>query len=471
MSQFTLSLLGPFEAALDQQTISNFATDKIRALLAYLAMEAGQPHRRETLAGLLWPEWPHKISLRNLRQSLHRLKQTLDHHQPGFSNQLLTITRQTIQLNPDHLQLDAADLATLLTKVEKHPHAHLYTCRPCLDHLRRAINLYRGELMTGFSLTDAPEFETWLLVQRERLHQQMLLTLDHLALAAEKNRAYEEALGYARRQLTLEPWREETHRQVMRLLALDGRRGEALAHYDTCRHILAEELAVEPAPETTALYEAIRADKPLDALSLEMVSRSRLHNFPTQLTPFVGRQRELQYITEQLVDPNCHLLTLTGPGGIGKTRLSIRAAEIIGESVSDFKDGLYFVSLTAVATPDLLISTIAAILDLTFNQRETPHAQLLHYLSGKKMVLVLDNFEHLLADVSLLTDIASTAPQIKLLVTSREPLNLNNERRLLLEGLAYIDNAVTADAVELFLQAVHRVQHNFQPTMVQPLIK
>lgn len=467
MDRLNLSLFGPFEAILNDQPVADFATDKVRSLLAYLAVEAGQPHRRETLAGLLWPEWPHQISLRNLRQSLHRLKQTLDNYQPDFSTQLLTITRQTVQLNPTHLQLDAAQFQTLLTTVERHAHPQLHTCQACLDRLRQAVALYRGEMLTGFSLADAPEFEAWLLVERERLHTQALTILDHLATAAEKSGDYKEAHRYARRQLALEPWREETHRQMMRLLALSGRRSEALTQYDACRRILAEELAVEPAPETTALYEAIRSGEiPGQLASPTIAPMGGLHNFPAELTPFIGRRRELQQITAQIAGPDCRLLTLSGPGGMGKTRLSIRAAEQIAESGSIFKDGLYFVSLAAVARPDLLASTLATALGLTLGEREPPRAQLLHYLSTKTLLLVLDNVEHLLADVSLLADILAAAPQVKLLLSSREPLNLRSEWRLPVEGLAYDAVSPTAqdDAVQLFLQTARQIQPGFQPT-------
>lgn len=466
MERLTLSLLGSFEARLNDQPITDFATDKIRALLTYLAMEAGQSHRRETLAGLLWPEWSHKVSLRNLRQSLHRFRQTLDRYQSDFSTQLLTTTRQTIQLNPAYLQLDVIQFQTLLTAVERHDHIYLHQCQSCLDHLQQAVSLYRGEVLTGFSLADAPEFETWLLVERERLHDQALTILGHLATAAEQSGDHKEALRYAKRQLALESWREETHRQVMRLLALSGQRNEALAHYETCRRILAEELAVDPAPETTALYDAIRVGMPLDPVSLEAAPVPALHNFPPQQTSFVGRQRELQQITKQIADPDCRMLTVSGPGGMGKTRLAIRAAEQIAASGPLFNDGLYFVSLAAVATPDLLASTLGTVLELTFSEREHPRTQLLHYLSTKTLLLVLDNIEHLLADVSLLADILTAAPQVKLLLSSREPLNLRSEWRLPVEGLTYDDTSTPSqnDATLLFLQAARQIQPGFQPT-------
>lgn len=475
MARLALSLLGPFRATLKESPLTHFATDKIRALLAYLAVEADKPHRRDMLATLLWPQRPDKTARRNLRQSLHRLKQTLDKAVPGSSQRLLTITRQTVQLNGQWLELDMATFRELLQTCEAHRHRHLHTCSPCLKRMAQAVALYQGEFLQGFSLADVPAFEEWLLVQREMLHYQMLVTLYSLAAAYERRAAYDLAHEYAARQVALEPWREEAHRQLMRALALDGQRSQALAQYETCCRILEEELGVAPTAETTTLYEQIRDEvyqEPATKTAASLPAPPLLHHFPVQFTPFIGRETELAQILGQLTNPACRLLTLCGPGGIGKTRLSARAAESAAAKHLDFEDGIYFVPLASVAAPDLLVTAVAGNLGLIFHESETPRQQLLNYLHPKKLLLVLDNFEHLLEDVSLLVDILSTAPHVTILATSREPLNLRAEWLMLVEGLPCPPAKKTAktvpptaySAVQLFLQAASRAQVGFSPT-------
>jgi DNA-binding SARP family transcriptional activator len=249
MAHLSLSLLGPFQATLDGQLVTGFESNKVRALLAYLAVEAGRPHPREVLAGLLWPDWPDQAALGNLRHILSNLRQAIRDHQadPPF----LLITREAIQFNSaSDTCLDVAMFTGLIAADTSGSLA--------IDRLRQAVALYRGSFLEGFSLSDSPAFEEWILLKREQIAWQMSQALHRLATYGEQCGQYEQAQAYARRQLELEPWDEETHRQLMRLLALSGQRSTALAQYATCRRLLAQELGVEPARETTALYESIR---------------------------------------------------------------------------------------------------------------------------------------------------------------------------------------------------------------------
>jgi DNA-binding SARP family transcriptional activator len=126
MTRLALSFLGPFQAAVNDRPLTGFPTDKVRALLVYLAVEGDRPHRRDSLAGLLWPDWTNESALANVRKSLHRLRQTLDQHDPGTSEPLFTVTRQTVQLNRDHLTLDVATFQSLLAECKSHPHRQLH---------------------------------------------------------------------------------------------------------------------------------------------------------------------------------------------------------------------------------------------------------------------------------------------------------------------------------------------------------
>ncbi len=220
-----------------------------------------------------------------------------------------------------------------------------------------------------------------------------------------------------------------------------------LGQYATCRKVLAEELNAEPSAATTALYEHLKAQTP-DAGPLAPPTPPRSHNLPRQWTPFVGREEELRLLIERLDSLDTCLLTLVGPGGVGKTRLAQRAA---WEQIGAFADGVYWIPLASVISPALVASSIAQAIGFQFEAAEDPQAQLLTYLREKELLLVFDNFEQLLspepelasgrnegkgtAATNLLRSILQSAPRISILVTSRERLGLQAEWLLDLSGL------------------------------------
>ena len=166
MNQLSLTLFGSFSAAISSQNL-RLPTDKTRALLAYLALTAGTPLRREMLAGLLWPEQPEDLARQNLRQTAARLKRAIHDRDTQLANNLLTMTRQTIELHADYCAADALTYGQHLQAVQKHSHERLEQCPACLGRLQTAVQLYRqGDLLAGFSLPDAAPFEEWLVIQR-----------------------------------------------------------------------------------------------------------------------------------------------------------------------------------------------------------------------------------------------------------------------------------------------------------------
>jgi DNA-binding SARP family transcriptional activator len=215
-------------------------------------LEAGRPHQRLSLAGLLWPDMPDEGALNNLRKSLHRLHQTLDPFMPSGSDPLFTVTRQTIQLNRDALALDVAAFQELLAACEAHPHRHLHICQPCLSRLAQAVALYRGELLAGFSLADAAAFEEWLLIRREALQHQALVALYHLAAAHEQRGEYELAHQYAVRQVAIDPYREEAHNKSSARWCLAGNTVNVGA-LSRLRQLLAQELEFSRSPKQSRL--------------------------------------------------------------------------------------------------------------------------------------------------------------------------------------------------------------------------
>jgi predicted ATPase/DNA-binding CsgD family transcriptional regulator len=192
------------------------------------------------------------------------------------------------------------------------------------------------------------------------------------------------------------------------------------------------------------------------------------HNLPHPPTPFVGRDAELNELCSLLTDPDVRLLTILAPGGMGKTRLALEAAE---QQIGNFRDGVYFVPLQPLTDVDHIILTVAKHIGYQFQDSNgyPPKQQMLDYLSGKQMLLLLDNFEHLLEGAPLVTDILEGAPEVKVLVTSREKLNLNVETVNVLHGMRYptwktLEDALDYDAVKLLLQAAKRVKPDWMVT-------
>ena len=319
MAHLSLSLLGPFQVTLDGQPVTGFKSNKVRALLAYLAVEADRPHRREVLAGLLWPDWPDRDALSNLRYALSNLRRVIGDRtaEPPF----LLITRDTLQFNAaSDYWLDVTAFTDL-------------TGLGDLSGLEKAVALYRGSFLEGFSVSDSAAFEEWALFTREQIGRQMSSVLHRLSVTYEQRGQYEQAQSCAWQQVELEPWDEAAHQQLMRTLALRGQRSAALAQYETCRRLLAEELGVEPAEETTRLYEQIRNGKlkafvPSPASPPDLSARLPLflEEEPPQveIPVFVARERELAQLDGFLdlaLAGQGRVVFVTGEAGSGKTAL------------------------------------------------------------------------------------------------------------------------------------------------------
>lgn len=257
MAHLSLTLMGPFEALLDGQAATGFQSAKVRALLAFLAVEMARPHTREKLAGLLWPNVPDACAHHSLNQALSNLRHAI--HDDAATPRFLIVSRQCVQFN-QHSQhwLDVEAFDGLVGWRGDRLAGWEGNGTLNGESVRQAVAMYRGPFLEGFFLADSQPFEEWALVQRERLHRLALERMHQLAETHASRGEVEQALHYAWRQLELDPWLEEAHVQVMRCLALAGRRSEALAQYGACGRLLARELAVEPSPATTSLYELIR---------------------------------------------------------------------------------------------------------------------------------------------------------------------------------------------------------------------
>ena len=189
------------------------------------------------------------------------------------------------------------------------------------------------------------------------------------------------------------------------------------------------------------------------------------NNLPVQVSTFIGRQGELKTIAGRLGDPDCRLLTLFGLGGIGKTRLALEAAEI---QLTTFENGVFFIPLAPLSTGEFIVPSIAETIGFSFYSDEEPKVQLLNYLRGKKMLLVMDNFEHLIESADIVAELLGAATDLKVLVTARERLNLQEEWILQVHGMEVpqgdLEQASNFPSMQLFLERASKVRAGFELT-------
>lgn len=397
--ELELRLFGGLQILRAQTPLTDFMSNKVRALLAYLAA-TGRPHQRDALAALFWGELSDDDAKNNLRQALSNLRKYVDPY--------LIVSRDSVGVNPAApLRVDSVDFLSALRSAAA-------DADPIVP-LQRAEALYQGDFLAGFLVRDAPDFEDWAMLQRVHFRELALQAL-HTLTAHHLNRgAYAAAIESAGRLLMLDNWREEAHQQLMLALARSGQRAAALQQYETCRRLLKTELDVEPSAELTGLAvrirDALREDRPL---------------LPAPTTPLVGRGAEVALIQRRLSDPACRLITLTGPGGMGKTRLAL---EVSATGQSRFLNGACFVSLAAVdaeQTDGALLALVDALrLPLSGSRALLP--QVLDSLRPREILIVLDAAEHLIDQLVWIDDALRHAPDLKFLVTSQERLNLNGE--------------------------------------------
>lgn len=450
-NRLTLRFLGPYRVLDAQGYTIHFRTDKQRALLAYLAIESTYPHKRDTLAAMFWPNMSPDKARNNLRLTFHRLRKKIDPPQGNLSNFL--VGKDSIQFFPlKNVWVDINVFAEKMAAITIHKHYNIETCEKCIIQARQIAELYRGALLQDLYLSDNLAYSEWVTARREYFQRQMITLLYTLAEYERRHGNLPEALFYARRQLELEPWREETYRQLMGILARQREWNAALLQYQICCQTLAEELDVAPDIETQTLYKRI--------LKLRNTPQRQL---PDEPAPLVGRRKELSVISQFVADPAKRLLTIVGPGGIGKTHLALAAAKLCKNI---FLDGVCFLFLSSVSSSSSILPAIAKHLGIAFGEYADTEERVIDYLQRREMLFVLDNFDHLLAGRNELDRILDL-PHINIIVTSRQRLGHRAEHLLEISGLSYStnehgedDSADEQSAIQLFYQCAAQLQQD-----------
>ena len=416
------------------------ASSKVSALLYYLAY-LGRWVSRSDLAFLFWADVPEVTAKKNLRNLLHRVR-ALDYIE-GFESEVSRISWQV-----------KTDVAKFKEAVANKNYAG-------------AVKLYKGELLESFRLDNAFEFTEWLGTEREELarHFQQAALVHIVDL--EEIQKFQEAAQQLEQLRKTDPFNEDLLRRQLRNMQASQQISEVLAKFEQFQTQLAKEFGVTPELTTLelvdALQQASKEPKPIAETRVETVQTPKiLHNLPSQLLPFIGREIEQKRVAEQLSDPACRLLTLSAPGGMGKTSLALAVAQ---DQLGNFKDGVIFVPFASVKSAEQMVFVLADALGLALNVKYEAKMQVVSYLAKKSLLLVMDNLEHLLKGVALFSELLETAPGVKILATSREQLLLHSEWVINLRGLDYPSkdaaNPETYDALKFFAESAKRVQADF----------
>jgi predicted ATPase/DNA-binding SARP family transcriptional activator/Tfp pilus assembly protein PilF len=476
-----VNLLGQFEVLQDGRRLT-IPTRNAQSLFAFLILNAGQAHRREQLAGLLWPDSSEENARSNLRHELWRLRKALE---PEGKTCFLVDDLTIAFAPPCEYSLDVQRLEDVPLEGSR------------AEDLIAAVSVYHGQLLPGF-------YDDWVFAERDRLQVLFEARMARLLEILQTEGRWAAVLDWGIRWIALGEWPEPAYRALMSAYANTGELSKAVATYERFRQGLQKDLGVEPSQQTQDLYKRLKAGGKLEsqakaptqpaqaqgdsASASFALPRLRRPNLPKPLTSFIGREKEIRQV-EQLVS-RARLVTITGPGGVGKTRLAIQTASAL---VHQFKDGAWWVELASLfavspsknQTPagpeelagmDLAARAVAKILHIP----EAPGLPLLEgiveHLRDQQLLLVLDNCEHLIAACAALAEyLLGNCPQVSILATSREALGVPGERAWLLpslslpgqEPLSDVGYIFQSEAVSLFVERTADILPGYQPGEVE----
>jgi predicted ATPase/DNA-binding SARP family transcriptional activator/DNA-binding NarL/FixJ family response regulator len=452
-------MLGGFSVSVGARTIEEDGGWRLRkaaSLVKLLALEDGHRLHRERVMDLLWPDLDKEAARNNLRFALHVARRTLEPAPATTSSHYLRLVGEQLALCtnvPLWVDVEAFLEAAATARHTREPTAY-----------RAAVELYSGDLLPG------DLYETWAEDRRAELRRTYVALLVEFAGLYEKREELGPAVEALGKAVAAEPTHEEAHTGLMRLYALSGRRRKAIKQYEQLVEALSGEVDLDPGAEVKSFYDDIVAGRlppPRSAGKNTLLKDSADagytlgHNLPAPRTSFVGRERELVDVKRLLA--MTRLLTLTGTGGSGKTRLALAVAK---DLVGAYPDGVWFVELAPLSEETLVPQAVADALSVREQPEHPLDATLVEALRAKKMLLLLDNCEHLIdAAARLVETLLDSCPELRILATSRETLGVMGEANWRVPSLSLpdpqrsptIDELAGYESARLFLdRALYR---------------
>jgi predicted ATPase/DNA-binding SARP family transcriptional activator len=423
-----MRLLGTFRVFVGSRTVeeSGWRLMKAAGLVKLLALAPDHRLHREQVMEALWPGQGGRMASNSFRQALYIARRTLD-PDAAVASRLLDYREEHLTLCPHHLlwvDVEAFEEAASTARKEKEPAAY-----------RAAIDLYAGDLLP------ADRYEEWAEERRSELRRTYLSLLVELASLCEGRGEYEAAVEALARAVANEPAHERAHLGLMRLYARSGRPAESLRQYEHLEEILTRVLGTHPETETRRLRDDIAAGRfPPDGAGDPAVENGpektawtpRHHNLPAARTSFVGRRHEMLEVKRALA--MTRLLTLTGAGGSGKTRLAL---EVGKDLLGAYPDGVWLVEFAGLSEGTLVSAAVAGVLGVQERAGQPLTDTIGEVLRGKRMLLVLNNCEHLVEEAARLVDtLLDSCPDLRILATSREALGVASEIRWTVPALS-----------------------------------
>ncbi len=488
--RWKIEMLGGLCVRKGDQVIERFPTRKSASLLVYLALFTGQSHPREVLMERLWPESEPGAARQNLRQALHFLRRLLESVSPSDGS-LFLADNTSIRLNSKIVLTDVQQFIGMLQSAKC-----AGTSGERLSFLQTAVESYRGELLAGY-------YDEWIFPERVHLEAAYIQALHQIITELEAIDEPLRAVEYALRLISADPYEEEAHCRVIRLYSDAGQSSRAVAQYRELERILNEAFGEQPSLSTQESVRAIlqnqRSLKSARALNVpssvidvslpasvsidgppkldnETQSVVALH-LPTPLTQFFGRTDEIAALAERLSEPEMRLLTLTGIGGTGKTRLAL---EVVHQIAPNFENSVFFVPLAALNDARLLLDTIAEVIPLSHENALSKMEQIVKHLASKRTLLVLDTFEAVVVEgAATILSLLQQVPTLTFLVTSRSRLNIEGEYEFPVHPLpipesirdkrainneALLTSLEASAAVQLFIDRAQAVRPRFRIT-------
>ncbi len=452
-----IELMGTFRVTYNGREFPMHTSKRASSLLAYLAFRKGNAINRDELTEAIWPDDDPEAARARLRTTLTLLRKLIDTGSEEQRN-IIQADRQAVTLDAERCTTDVGNYYALLRRCGRAAHAD-----EAESLFRKALGIYGGDLL--------PQFEdVWIAVERQTLLDKHINTLRSLARLCMARSSYEDAIDYTRQEVTCDPLNEDTHILLMEMYVSQGKPASAIKQYQQLERILEQSLQTTPSPKAVAIYDRIRKDQSAQPKTPRSeVNRWQMGN----LKPIFGRQSELLMLAELLApfgENRCRsrLVTVVGPGGVGKTHIS----QVIARNLTnDFGDRVWFVPLADLMRPHQIEAAIADAMCIDRAVQIPLQTQILEKLADGGGLLILDNFEHLVeGGDAVVEQLINASPNVRILVTSRQHLNITGEHlfELLpfhhpdLSGVerlsALMDAATELPGVSIFLSRAQAVR-------------